>query len=53
MMAISLIRYVSDYINNLPIGVIHHLVVECNIFAVLVPLIEAKPWLRVNDKNER
>ena len=27
--------------------------VECNIFAVLVPLIESKPWLRVNGKGER
>jgi hypothetical protein len=53
MMAVSLIRYVTDYINNLPIGIIHHLVIECNIFAVLVPLIESKPWLRVNDKGER
>lgn len=39
MMAISIIRYVTDYIQHLEIGVIHHLIVECNIFAVLVPLI--------------
>lgn len=39
MMSISIIRYVSDYLRFLEIGVIHHLVVECNIFGVLVPLI--------------
>lgn len=51
MMSISIIRYISDYLRFLEIGIIHHLVVECNIFGVLVPLIESKPWLRVNAKG--
>lgn len=52
-MSISIIRYISDYLRFLEIGIIHHLVVECNIFGVLVPLIESKPWLRTNSKGER
>lgn len=53
MMCISLIRYISDYIKYLPVGIVHHLLIECDILCVLVPLIESKPWLRINAHNER
>ena len=47
-MSVSIIKYITDALKELEIGVVHHLVVECNIFAVLVPLIEEMPWLWVN-----
>lgn len=46
-------RYVTDYIRHLEIGIVHHLLVECNIFSMLVPLLEEKLWLRTNSKGER
>ena len=52
-MCISIIKYVTDYVKDLEIGVIHHIVVECNIFSILVPLIEEKPWLRTTEDGER
>lgn len=52
-MSISILRYVTDYIKYLEIGIVHHLLVESNIYSLLVPLIEERPWLRVNDKGER
>jgi hypothetical protein len=52
-MSISIFRYVTDYIRHLEIGVIHHIVVESNIFSVLVPLIEERPWLKTSEKGER
>jgi hypothetical protein len=53
IMCISIIRYITDYIKHLEIGILHHLLIECNIFAVLVPLIEERPWMRTTDKGER
>ena len=47
-MALSIIRYITDYVQHLEIGIVHHLIVECNVFALLVPLIEERPWLRTN-----
>lgn len=53
MMCLSLIRYISDYVRHLPIGITHHLLVETDILCILVPLIEDKPWLRQNASGER
>jgi hypothetical protein len=39
MMAITVTRYITDCIKHLEIGMIHHLVVQCDILCVLVPLI--------------
>lgn len=52
-MSISILRYITDYVKYLEIGIVHHLLVECNIYSLLVPLIEERPWLRVNEKGER
>jgi hypothetical protein len=38
-MCVSILKYITDNIKELEIGVLHHLIVESNIFAVLVPLI--------------
>lgn len=53
IMSISILRYVTDYIKHLEIGIVHHILVECNVYGLLVPLIEERPWLRTNDKGER
>jgi len=39
IMSISILRYITDYIKYLEIGIVHHLLVQCNIFSILVPLI--------------
>lgn len=46
IMSLSIIRYISDYAKFLPISVIHHLISDCDIFCILVPMIEEKPWIR-------
>ena len=46
MMCISIIRFITDYIKYLPIGIGNHLLVDNDILCVLVPLIEEKPYLR-------
>lgn len=53
IMSISILRYITDYIKYLEIGIVHHLLVQCNIFSILVPLIQERPWLRTNQKGER
>jgi len=53
MMCLSIIRYITDYVKYLPIGIHHHLLVECDVLCLLVPLIEDKPWLRINTKGDR
>lgn len=52
-MCLSIIKYITDYVKDLEIGVVHHIIIECNIFGILVPLIEEKPWLRTTAKGER
>lgn len=52
MMALSLVRYVSDYARFLSISVVHHLVQQCDIFCLLIPILENKPWLRNNVQNK-
>lgn len=52
-MSVSIIKYITDYIGKLEIGIVHHLIIESNIFSLLVPLIEEKPWLRTNSHGER
>jgi len=53
MMSMSIIRFITDHVKHLSVGVIHHLLVETDILFLIVPLIEEKPWLRTNAKGER
>ncbi|EGR28541.1 zinc mynd domain protein 10 [Ichthyophthirius multifiliis] len=53
MMCISIIRFITDYVQYLPIGTLHHLLEVTDILCVFVPLIENKPWLRQNHNDER
>ncbi len=47
----SIIRFITDHVKHLSVGVIHHLLVETDILFLIVPLIEEKPWLRTNAKG--
>jgi len=52
MIAFSLIRFISDHINELSVPIVHQMMEANDIPCVLVPLIELKPWLRKNVKGE-
>jgi hypothetical protein len=44
--SISIIQFISDHLSGLTLAVIQQLVEQCDIFCILVPLMEQKPWLR-------
>lgn len=48
MSCISIIRYISDNIKFIPLGVVSYLMNEKDFLLILVPLIESKPWSRDN-----
>ena len=52
-MSISIIRYISDHIKHLQLAVLNRLIIDNDIFCLLVPLIELKPWFRNNHKGDR
>ena len=52
MSCFSMIRFISDQMENLPVPIIHQMMENNDIPCVLVPLLEAKPWIRVNNKGE-
>lgn len=49
--AISIIRYISDHLNQLPFPVRHHMMDVKDIPMILVALMEYKPWIRRIDKK--
>ena len=52
MTCLSLIRFISDQMETLPVPIIHQMMENNDIPCVLVPLLEAKPWIRMNCKGE-
>lgn len=52
MSCFSLIRFVSDHMESLPVPIIHQMFENNDIPCVLVPLLEYKPWLRKNSKGD-
>mmetsp|Transcript_6717 Transcript_6717/g.6599 ORF Transcript_6717/g.6599 Transcript_6717/m.6599 type:complete len:279 (+) Transcript_6717:180-1016(+) len=44
--SISIIRFISDHMEGMTLALVQHLVEQCDIFCVLVPLMEMKPWIR-------
>lgn len=52
MTCFSLIRFISDHVEGLPVPIIHQMMENNDIPCVLVPLLEAKPWIRTNAKGE-
>lgn len=49
MSSISIIRYISDNIKNLKLGVLNYLLNDKDIVLLLVELIEKRPWFIVKD----
>lgn len=52
MTCFSLIRFITDHIEALPLPIIHQMMENNDIPCVLVPLLEIKPWIRKNSKGE-
>lgn len=52
MICFSLIRFVSDHLQDLSVAVVHQMMEQNDIPCVLVPLLEIKPWIRKNAKGE-
>ena len=52
MSAFSLIRFITDHLQDLSVPVVHQLMENNDIPCVLVPLLELKPWLRKNAKGD-
>jgi predicted Zn-ribbon and HTH transcriptional regulator len=54
MCSISILRYISDHLNQLPFPVRHHMMNVKDIPLLLVALMEIHPWVREyqTDKNE-
>lgn len=52
MICFSLIRFISDYMSDLAVPIVHQMLENNDIPCVLVPLLEIKPWLKKNAKGE-
>lgn len=52
MIGFSLIRFITDHMEALSVPVVHQMMENNDLPCVLVPLLELKPWLRVNAKGE-
>ena len=52
MTCFSLIRFISDHFETLPVPIIHQMMENNDIPCVLIPLLEAKPWIRTNRNGE-
>jgi hypothetical protein len=49
---LAIIRYITDHLPNLSLGVIQYLVDHCDIFHTLIPLMEEKPWIKQTKTGE-
>ena len=52
MCCLSLIRFISDHMQDLSVPIVHQMMESCDIPCVLVPLLEMKPWIKKNLKGE-
>jgi len=48
---ISILRYITDHLNQLIFPIRHHLMNVKDILLLIVPLLELKPWIRINEKG--
>ena len=53
MICISLVRFVSDHMQHLSVPVVHQMMENNDLPCTLVPLLEERPWIRVNAKGEK
>jgi len=52
MQCLSIIRFITDHMEGLPAAIIHQLMEITDIPLILVPILEEKPWIRLNKKGE-
>ena len=48
----SLIRFITDHMQDLSVPIVHQMMEMNDIPCILVPLLEMKPWFRKNKKGE-
>lgn len=53
IICISIIRFISDNLSNLNVPIVHQMMEINDIPCILIPLLEAKPWVRKNSRGER
>ena len=51
MSCLTVIRFLLEAEDDLPLGVLGRLVEENDVLCVLVPLLESQPWMRKNKKG--
>jgi len=52
MISFSIIRFITDHLQDLSVPIVHQLMENNDLPCVLVPILETKPWLRKNVKGE-
>lgn len=52
IVSLSLLRFITDHLHGMPISLIQSLVEECDIFCLLVPILEKKPWIKSTQRGK-
>lgn len=52
MIGLSIIRFITDHLQDLSVPIVHQLMENNDMPCILVPILELKPWLRKNAKGE-
>lgn len=52
IVSLSLLRFITDHLQGMPISLIQSLVEECDIFCLLVPILEKKPWIKSTQRGK-
>lgn len=51
MASLSLLRFVTDYMQDLSVPVVHQMMENNDIPCMLVPILEMQPWKRLDSKG--
>jgi hypothetical protein len=49
--SLSLLRFVTDYMNDLSVPVVHQIMDNNDLPCMLVPILELKPWIRLDARG--
>ena len=52
VVSLSILRFITDHLQGMPMSTVQMLVDQCDIFCTLVPLMEHKPWLRTTQRGK-
>ena len=53
MAALSLLRFVTDYMQELSVPVVHQMMENNDLPCILVPILELKPWIRLDARGNK